>query len=144
MKLEKNCQSRNRIGEPEGLLHNSFEYFSYFLVIFILSITVFVGCFGTVTPKIVKSRQISFDGTNQNSGLIGFYFDGRAILTERAIGRYNGLILLYGTNFIPILHMNDGIELYQSNNVNYYLMDKEYLLHFTEMNRWYKKGEKAK
>lgn len=96
-----------------------------------LGVMVFMGC--TVTPRVIKAREISFDGNAQNSGLIAFAPDGSGIITSNAWVRYNALILRYGTNFAPSLATNAGVTVTSSNA---FLLDAEHLIKFGTMNHW--------
>jgi hypothetical protein len=97
------------------------------------------GCLtSTVVPEPVVSTATSFDGTNQNSGLICFTTNGTAILTPHARDRYNLLIARYGTNFIPSLTNDAGIV---PTLTNTYEIDAEHLADFCSMNRWKKSGK---
>jgi len=77
-----------------------------FLLCLILAafIGTVTGC-GTVVPKPISSTAASWDGTNQNSGFIGFTQTGTGIITAHARDRYNALIDHYGKRFlIPLKH----------------------------------------
>jgi hypothetical protein len=95
---------------------------------------LFAGCTTTVTPRIVASLQASWDGTNQNSGFIGFT-DAGGIITPHARDRYNGLIELYGKKFIPPITFDYGISQHTNEN---YIITPQALSDFAQMNRWYK------
>lgn len=90
-----------------------------------------IGC--TVIPKSATARTISFDGTEQNAGLIAFTTNGSGILTPSAAIRYNRLVLQYGTNFNPTVYPGDGLTLTSSNT---FLIDPEHLVKFGTMSFW--------
>jgi len=92
------------------------------------------GC-STVTPTVVKSSTASWDGAEQNSGLIAWTADGGAIITAHARDRYNALILVYGKQFAPPLATNYGIA---NTSSNAFLITPEALSDFARMNRWRK------
>jgi len=83
----------------------------------------------------VKDLQPSFDGGVQNSGFIGFTVDGSGIITPHARDRYNGLVQIYGTNFVPVLRVDAGITATPSNA---FVIDAQHLVDFATMNRWRK------
>ena len=62
------------------------------LALCVLAILLAVSCTTTVAPQPAKASVASWDGTNQNSGFIGYLPDGRGLITESACRRYNGLI----------------------------------------------------
>ncbi len=119
MKLEKNCQN------------NLFLRCWYFVILL-----VFVtSCANTIFPHKTVSKEISWDNNEQNGGFIGFDNEGYGIITTHARDRYNNLITIYSTNFIPPLKINDGISLTPTNN---FKIDSQHLSYFSRMNRWYK------
>lgn len=97
------------------------------------------GCAGTITPRIVQSSQASWDGNQQNSGLIGFDAVGNGILTLRAELRYQALVSDYGYRFKPPIQSADGLILTTTNT---WLIDAEHLEKFATMNRWRKQAVK--
>lgn len=108
--------------------------FAKFLATF--SLVIVCGC--TVTPVIVKPSSPSFDGANQNSGVIGLDSAGNAIITPSKRDRYNGLILSgYGTNFIPHLILDAGIT---PTTTNTFLIDPEHLVKFGVM-EWHRRQQ---
>lgn len=92
------------------------------------------GC-GTVAPKPVISNEWSWDGTNQNSGLICVTPDKKFVITEHAKNRYNSLVGIYGGKFVPPVEKGDGL---QSTETNTWLIDAQHLEYFATMNRWHK------
>jgi hypothetical protein len=107
------------------------------LLISFCLVALAVGC-TTVTPRQVESPTASWDGTNQNSGFIGWTADGSGIITPHARDRYNGLIDIYGKRFIPPLVFDYGI---QPTAANTFTITPEALSDFATMNRWRKKIE---
>jgi hypothetical protein len=104
------------------------------LAVFISLATVilFAGCSTTVTPRVVLSSEASWDGTNQNSGVIGFY-GVCGVITPHARDRYNGLIDIYGKKFIPPIAFDYGISKHTNEN---YLITPQGIVAFAQMNRW--------
>lgn len=99
-----------------------------------LSLALTSGCTSTVTPRTVVSSQASWDGTNQNSGFIGFE-NGCGVITPHARDRYNALIEVYGKKFLPPLTYDYGVWPYSNGN---YLITPQALTDFAQMNRWRK------
>lgn len=97
------------------------------------AIALFIlGC--TVTPHQVTSRTASMDGTNRNSGFIGFRADGYGMFTEHAKQRYDSLVRRYGNRFQVPVHEGDG--LWQTNGSPIWLLDPEHCTDFETMTRW--------
>ena len=99
----------------------------------------------TVTPVQVKSRQASFDGNQQNSGLVAFQPDGSAVITPHAHDRYTNLLASFGKDLpLPPKYPEEGM--FQTNgtfagygtNVPVWIMDAQHLNYFKAMNRWRK------
>jgi hypothetical protein len=111
-----------------------------------LSITLLAGCTSTVIPKHTKPNQPSFDGNQQNSGLLGFTAEGSAIITSNAVNRYNFLIEKYPDFFTPPVKKNEGVKpaavglaLFDENKIiglspeNSYEMDAQHLSYFLQL-----------
>lgn len=95
-----------------------------------LTSALIVGC--TVTPRTVKPIVASFDGTNQNSGIIEFTSDG-CIITAHKRDRYNALIDVYGTEFQPALRHDAGLKPAPGGN---WVIDSEHLVDLLDMEQW--------
>src|ERR1044071_9239090 len=91
------------------------------------------GCAPTVTPRVVRSSEASWDSNQQNSGFLGFDGAGNGILTPHAKARYDALLAAYGVLFVPPLVTNAGIT---PTATNTFLIDAEHLADFATMNRW--------
>lgn len=89
----------------------------------------------TVAPKPVTDKVASYDGNAQNSGFISWASDGGGIITPHARDRYNALIELYGTRFLPPLKYDAGITATPTNTFH---IDAEHLVQFGIMNAWRK------
>ena len=90
------------------------------------------GC--TVTPPTVNSPAYSWDGTNQNSGVIGFV--GNQIeVTPHWRARFNSMAAIYGKKFSPPLTADYGVS---ATATNTFLVTPEAFRDFVEMNRWRK------
>lgn len=97
------------------------------------------GCSSTVTPKPVATSEASFDGGEQNSGILKLV-DGGAIITEHARERFNALIEIYGEEFLPAIEKDRGIRPDLSDGT--YFITNEALQKFILMNHWRKMGRK--
>lgn len=111
-----------------------------FVFVLVLGGLVFLvsGCASTVTPETVRSEEASFDGNQQNSGIIlstgsGFLVTGHFRL------RYNALILVYGGDFKPALKPDQDIAPVGDDR---WLISKQGMVNFLEMNTWRKSGLK--
>ena len=97
------------------------------------------GCTKTISPNKVSVHQPAFSGNSANGGLIGFSDNGEAIITARALVKYNILIDIYGDELMPPISNNFGITSFTNNT---YLITSEGLSNFMLMNQWYKDGKK--
>lgn len=104
------------------------------------------GCIGsTVTPDAVVSEQASFDGAQQNSGILCVR-DGAFVVTEHFVERYNALIAIYGDSkdsltrlpyFVPALKRGHGVS---QDEAGAWVMSAQAMSHFLKMNAWRKAG----
>ena len=88
---------------------------------------VMSGC--TIAAGPVVSKTPSYDGSNLNSGFLGFNSNHVGQITWKARDRYNGLIEIYGTNFIPALKKDYEITPVPG-NTNAFWISKEGLEKF--------------
>lgn len=88
----------------------------------------------TVTPHTVNSSAYSWDGTNQNSGVISFV-GNQVEVTPHWRDRYNGLMAFYSKRFLPPLTFDYGVS---ATATNTFLVTPEAFRDFVEMNRWRK------
>lgn len=119
--------------------------------VYCLSSLLLVGC-ATVTPDKVKDNTASFDSTTpqqydpHNSGIIGFSLEGKGILTNNGVERYNNLIKDYKLQFRAAkgveLKENDGITefLDKHGNLLFYI-DHQHLVYFGILNSWRRDGK---
>ena len=108
---------------------------TWLMLIYIsLSVMILISC--TVTPKILQRDTISFDGGSQNSGLVMFLPDGSGLLTTNAANRYNFLINIYKSKFIPPIYQNYGLTYTNIQTTNYYIISAEGLVKFGLMQHW--------
>ncbi len=108
------------------------------LIVLLVAFAMGGGCAGTVTPKVVTSTQASFDGNEQNSGVISVQPNGY-VVTAHFRDRYNALIADYGTAFTPPLSHDAGIARLTDYT---WLIDREHMIKMIEMNTWRKSGRK--
>jgi hypothetical protein len=76
----------------------------------LLALLFVFGCTSTVVPGEVKATVASWDGTQQNSGLLGFDQDGNAIITYHAYNRWEALVNDYGPYFKPPCDEHTGVD----------------------------------
>lgn len=95
------------------------------------------SCSSTVTPGHVQPNQASFDGGEQNSGILRFTPDG-FLVTPHFHDRYAALAATYGRIFKPALLPDEGI-MPAPDGVNW-LVDAEHMAKFVEMNLRQKAG----
>ena len=122
MKLEKYFQNNNKIEIWLRLIYVS------------LLVMILVSC--TVAPKVLKRDTISFDGGSQNSGFVMFLSDGSGLITTNAVNRYNFLISVYKSKFIPPIDINYGLTYTNIQTTNYYIISAEGLVKFGLMLHW--------
>lgn len=107
-------------------------------ILLIAAVLLVSGCTSTVTPKAVKESQASFDGNAQNSGFLG-WTNHFGVITAHAHERYQQLIATYGNRFEPKLAGDAGTTAFTNGT---YLIDKEHLVDFGEMELWKRSGAK--
>ena len=90
----------------------------------------------TVTPSTVIASAPSWDGTEQNSGIIGTFAGGFNV-TEHFRDRYNALVDSYGERFAPALRRNAGLSIGPNGT---FIIDPEHMEKFVRMNAWRKAG----
>ena len=104
---------------------------------FVLLVAIFaycaVGC-STVVPDRVESREASFDGNDQNSGVIASTPAG-FVVTAHFRERYNALIATYGGDFAPPLTPDAGLAPLGDGR---WRITKQHMVQFLTMNAWRK------
>lgn len=103
--------------------------------LWIVILICLAGCYGTVTPGKAKLKQATFDGNEQNSGLLKFTPDG-ALITAKARDRYNFLVREQGAKFAIPVKPDDGVTS-APGTTNLFLMDNEHFVKFETMTRWH-------
>jgi hypothetical protein len=66
------------------------------------------GC-GT-TPTTTHASTASYDGNEQNSGVVRVMPNGSLEVTEGARTRYNALIRIYGDRLLPAIQEDFGLD----------------------------------
>jgi len=116
---------------------------NYTAVLALCAVLVGVGCTSTVVPKPISSKAASWDGNEQNSGLIGKDSQaGYFLVSEHWRERYNGLVTLYGAYYLPPLKVDEGITKTATNGV--YRVDGQRVGKYIQMGWWLKEGKPAR
>ena len=98
------------------------------------------GCAGTVTPDRISAAAASYDGNEQNSGIISVNQLGY-VVTGHFRDRHNALVALFGRDFLPPLTPDAGLTEITSDR---WLIDRQHLSQFLEMNAWNRAGLRPK
>jgi len=103
---------------------------------------VLAGCHGTVTPPRAAAAVASWDGTNQNSGFLGWTTNSAgettgAFITAHALERYNALMLDYGAAWQT--KPGDGVT-YLPDGGRSFWIDAGHLQHFDDAQKWQRNG----
>jgi hypothetical protein len=110
------------------------------LLILALVLALASGCASTVTPDRVTAAAPSFDGNEQTSGVLSLNANG-AVVTDHFRYRYNALVATYGQDFTPPLKGDAGFTAITSSR---WLIDRQHLSQFLEMNAWHRAGLKPR
>lgn len=108
------------------------------LIVIILLALAATSC-TTITPDQVHATAPSYDGNDQNSGIIAAVPAG-IVVTPHLRDRYNHLIDLYGQDFTPAIKADAGLT-DAPDKVNF-ILDRQHFVQFLEMNQWLKAGLK--
>jgi hypothetical protein len=113
-----------------------------FVVVCLLAIFVGMGatCSSTVAPERVESAAASFDGNDQNSGIVGVAPAGGYYVTDHFRARYNELIAEYGAKFSPRLDRDAGMRASGQPGAGAWLIDRQHMADFLIMNQWRRAG----
>ena len=113
-----------------------------FMALSLLILGLFAGCASTVTPEPVPiTREIAFDGAEQNAGIVAVQADGSFVVTERVRARYNILIGEYGAKFLPALQPDAGII--PLPEPNRYAMTAAAMADYATMVQWRRMGRSS-
>lgn len=108
------------------------------ILLFAMVLWLMVGCASTVKQERVAGEVASFDGSEQNSGVIRSLPTG-FLVTPHFRDRYNALIGVYGTLFRPPLVPNEGILPMTQDT---WVIDREHMVKFLTMNQWARMARK--
>lgn len=115
-----------------GMMRNLRPLFFLHVVMFGLS-----AC-STVTPSAVKSQEASYDQNQQNSGVISQNANGY-VVTSHFHDRWMALVKTYGRDYKPAIDAKAGwLDLGDGT----WLVDKQRMVAFLEMNGWLRAGLK--
>ena len=125
----------NRPGTTLGtkLAHT---FISICVIMLLLIVAVAVMCTGcaTIKPDEVQAKEPSWDGSKQNSGVLGPYSAAQGMPeTPHWRERYNGMIATYGAQFTPALKKDEGLTVAKDGSIwaNHFARIKFYV-----MNTW--------
>lgn len=107
---------------------------------------MFCGCYGTVTPPVAAATLPSWDGTNQNSGFVGWTTNAAgqttgAFITAHAVDRYRSLMADYGKAWGE-MKPDEGIT-WLPNGGQTFWIDAQHLDYFMAACRWKRNGRAA-
>lgn len=114
-----------------------------FVAILLLNLFVALGtvsCIsnpGTVTPPPIVDTQPSWDGNEQNSGILGFIDNEGFLITKNAADRYTNLTVKYGKDRNPPLSKGQGLVPKGDN----FILPNQYMVEFIAMNQLFKSGK---
>ncbi len=92
----------------------------------------------TIVPPRVEDSQISWDGNEQNGGLID-YVEGKGFeITKKALIRYQALVFIYGANMVPPVKSDDGVTI-EGERI---FLSSEAMVNFMTLNKKFKNGGK--
>lgn len=94
------------------------------------------GCTSPVVPQAVAASEASYDGNEQNSGIISSTPSG-FVVTGHFRERHNALIAVYGGDFAPVLKPDHGIAPIGDGR---WLISKQAMIDFIQMNSWRRAG----
>jgi hypothetical protein len=98
------------------------------------------SCASTVSPDSISAAAASYDRNKQNSGIISANALGY-VVTSHFRNRHNALVATYGRDFSPPLTPDAGFTEITSSR---WLIDRQHLSQFLEMNAWHRAGLKPK
>lgn len=93
------------------------------------------------TPAVVPASA-SFDGAEQNSGIVGVQPDGLFIVTSHLRDRYNALVAVYGREFAPPLSSDSGLS--PVGPFDRWTMTPQAMADFATMVQWRRMGRAAR
>lgn len=112
---------------------------------FLFGLALALACTGctTVTPTPADVPAVaSFDGAEQNSGIVGVQPDGLFIVTAHLRARYNALVADYGHEFAPAIVADYGLA--PISGTDRWAMTPEAMADFATMVQWRRMGRAAR
>jgi hypothetical protein len=99
-----------------------------------------MGCVSTTVPKPVEAHEASYDGNEQNSGVLSVNPNGY-VVTAHFRDRYLALVATYGRDFKPPIDSTLGVmDLHDGT----YHFDRQRMVYFLEMAAMNRAGLKPK
>lgn len=96
----------------------------------------------TVTPTPADVPAVaSFDGAEQNSGIVAVQADGAFLVTAHLRDRYNALVAAYGAAFIPQLVPDAGLS---QDSAGHWMMTPQAMVDFATMCQWRRMGRASR
>lgn len=111
----------------------------------LLGLALALACTGctTVTPTPADVPAVaSFDGAEQNSGIVGVQPGGLFVVTAHLRARYNSLIADYGREFAPAIVADCGLA--PIDGTGRWTMTPEAMANFATMVQWRRMGRAAR
>ena len=88
-----------------------------------------------VKKPVIVDTSPSWDGNEQNSGVLEYIDDKGWHITQKAANRYSELTKKYGNMFIPELKRGEGLEPQEDGT---FIIKNEYMVKFVLMNKKHK------
>ena len=112
------------------------------LFLFGLALALAVTSCTTVVPTPADvPASASFDGAEQNSGIVAVQADGSFVVTSHLRARYNALAADYGSAFAPALVADSGLTPAWPDR---WTMTPEAMANFATMVQWRRMGRAAR
>lgn len=107
-------------------------------------LSILAGCqnhppIKTILPAPApQEQQASFDGEQQNSGIIDYIPSVGYIITKNAKERYQSLVAIYGSSSLPLVLADSGISKYKKTDK--FVMSSEAMTNFAIFSEKSKSG----
>lgn len=107
--------------------------------VLIVCATLFLSNCSTlkVIPDRVENSQVSFDGNQQNAGVLDFHPTIGWEISENAAKRYVALTGKYGASLTPELSKGEGLIIVPPNQ---FYLPNQYMVKFATLNQKHKEG----
>lgn len=89
------------------------------------------------TPAVVPASA-SFDGAEQNSGIVAVQVDGSFVVTAHLRARYNALVDIYGESWAPAIKPDAGLSTISGSDL--WTMTPQAMADFATMVQWRRMG----